>query len=152
MFASLGKTVTAGALALTIAVTSLGASATPARANGDEAAAIFGGLLALFAISRAIDIHNSRQGQAAAQPAPQQPHRPVIQPVQPRQLVAPAQCRREFQTANGVFRGYNQRCMQRNVARPERLPENCIRQVRTQNGIRNFYAGRCLHRNGWVRG
>jgi hypothetical protein len=150
MFASLGKTLTAGALALAIAITSLGASTTPARADNDEAAAILGGLIALYAISRVIQ-HNQGNDSGTQVHRPPMAHQPpVIQP-QPQRRVLPADCRRVFPTANGRFVGYNVRCTQNRVARPNRLPDQCIRQVRTERGIRNFYGQRCMIRNGWVR-
>lgn len=144
MFTSLSKTLTAGAVALSIALTSLGASASPARADNEDAAAILGGLIALFAISRAIQHHNDGASSAPAH----QP--PVVQP-QPQRRVLPTECRRVFPTANGRFVGYNVRCTQNRVARPNRLPDQCIRQVRTDRGIRNFYGQRCMVRNGWTR-
>ncbi len=146
MITSISKTATAGVLAFAIAVTSLGASATPARAN-DDAAAIIGGIIALYAISRAIDIRNDNRSRAQAHTPPPRVHNPPH-----RRLVAPQRCHRTYHTDNGIRRGYGYRCMQNHVARPARLPDQCIRRVHTDRGIRNFYAGRCLTRNGWERG
>jgi hypothetical protein len=52
------RTLTAAGLALSIAIGAVGASASPARANNDEAIAIIGGLIALYAIGQAIQNDN----------------------------------------------------------------------------------------------
>lgn len=139
------RTLSAAGLALGLAIGTVGASATPARANNDEAIAIIGGLLALYAIGQAIQ--NGNRNVTVTRNyghRPQRPHRP-------QQLVAPARCFIEGNDFNGYFRGYVRRCMQNNVARPDRLPQNCLRRVETRNGPRLIYGGRCLAQNGWVR-
>jgi hypothetical protein len=145
------RTLTAAGLALSIAIGAIGASATPARANNDDAARIIGGLIALYALGQVIQNSNgnvtvTRQfGHRPAQGfAPPRQHRP-------RQLVAPARCFIEGRDSNGFYRGYVRRCMQNNASRPALLPQNCLRRVQTQRGERLIYGGRCLANNGWVR-
>jgi len=140
------KTCTAALLSLCLAIGAVGASASPARAeNNSDVAAVLGGLLALFAIGRAIDIHNDRNNRHVAPPPPQ--HRP-----QPPALVAPSRCFIEGWDNGQRYRGYVRRCMLNNVAQVNRLPDRCLRLVHTERGPRNIYGGRCLAQNGWVRG
>lgn len=146
------KTLTASALTLTIALTGITASASPAAANGHrnnqgaEAAAIFGGLLLLYGLSQA----GRNNGNHVTRNAP----RPQVQHPRPRQnhRVAPAQCFIQGHDNNGRFRGYRARCMQNNVSRANLLPANCLRHVWTDRGQRTIYGGQCLANNGWVRG
>ncbi|MEM7720779.1 MAG: hypothetical protein AAF376_00250 [Pseudomonadota bacterium] len=155
MFKQTRKLATTAAVVLSIGLGSLAATSTPARAEGAEAAAVIGGLIALFALSRALDNDNDNDNRVEQVQRNAGRHfghnNRIIEPFNQRRLVAPDRCRREFQTRNGTFRGYNRRCMQNNVRNAHLLPDNCLRQVRTERGIRNFYGGRCLHRNGWVR-
>lgn len=144
MLRNLSTTLTAGILAVALAVTTLTASTTPASANGHrnnsgaEAAAVLGGLLLLYGIANANDgrgnvtIQRNHHGWGG----------------HPNLRVAPARC---FVQGHN-YRGYNRRCMQRNVAAPHLLPSVCLRQVHTPNGWRNIYGGRCLRNNGWTRG
>lgn len=144
------RTLTAAGLALSLAIGAVGATATPARANNDEAIAIIGGLIALYAIGQAIQ--NDNRNVTVTR---NYGHRPQgnfgHQPHRPRQLVAPARCFIEGRDRNGYFRGYVRQCMQNNVARVDLLPQNCLRRVETQRGPRVIYAGPCLAQNGWVR-
>ena len=128
-----------------IAIGAVGASATPARANNEDAIAIIGSLIALYAIGQAIQSNNGNV--TVSRNYNHRPHRPN----RPRQLVAPARCFIEGRDQNGFYRGYVRRCMQNNVARPALLPQNCLRRVETQRGPRMIYGGRCLAQNGWVR-
>ena len=141
------RTLTAAGLALSIAIGAVGASATPARANNDDAVAIIGGLIALYAIGQAIQNNNGNVTVTRNYGHRPQTHRPH----RPRQLVAPARCFVDGRDRNGYFRGYVRRCMQNNAARPDLLPNRCLRRVETQRGTRNIYGGRCLANNGWVR-
>lgn len=141
------RTLTAAGLALSLAIGTVGASATPARANNEDAIAIIGGLIALYAIGQAIQNSNSNVTVSRNYGHRPQTHRPH----RPRQLVAPARCFIEGTDRNGYFRGYVRRCMQNNAARPDLLPNRCLRRVETQRGPRNIYGGRCLANNGWVR-
>ena len=141
------QTLTALGLSLSIALGAVTASATPARANNDDAIAIIGGLIALYAIGQAINHNNTNvtvSRNFGHRPYAHRPHRP-------NRLVAPARCFIEGRDRNGYFRGYVRRCMRNNVARPALLPDRCLRRVETHRGFRNIYGGRCLARNGWVR-
>lgn len=140
------RTLTAAGIALSIAITAVGASATQARADNGDAARIIGGLIALYAIGQAIQHHNDNNSRVSRNYV----HRPH-QPNNQRRLVAPARCFIEGRDQNGFYRGYLRRCTQNNVARPAALPQNCLRRVETQRGTRLIYGGRCLARNGWVR-
>jgi hypothetical protein len=152
------RTLTAAGLALSLAIGTVGASATPARANNDEAVAIIGGIIALYALGQALQNDNRSTTVTrnyGHQPQGSYGHRPQgnygHQPQRPQQLVAPARCFIEGSDRNGYFRGYVRRCMQNNVRRADLLPQNCLRRVQTQRGERLIYAGRCLAQNGWVR-
>jgi hypothetical protein len=125
-------------LSAVVALGALGTSATPARA--DDAARIIGGIIALYAIGRAIENSNRTQ-----------PTRNYHVPNRPRHLVAPARCFIQGQDRNGYFRGYVRRCMQHNARHAQLLPSDCLRRVHTRRGERLIYGGRCLARNGWVR-
>jgi len=140
MLKTLTKPAGAVLLSLTLCFTMIGASATPARADGEDAARIIGGILALYAISRIIDNRNDDRNR-------QSTHRPA-----PPRLVAPARCFIEGQDRNGYYRGYLRRCMQNHSGHANRLPDTCLRRVTTQRGERRIYGGRCLFQNGWVRG
>lgn len=144
----LAKSVASATLAVSIALGSITASATPARANNDEIAAVLGGIVALYVIGKALqgrqsDVAVSRSGT----------HRPHTHAPRPRHqpLVAPARCFVDGRDAGGYYRGYVRRCMQNNVARPDALPQQCLRRVETSRGPRMIYAGRCLFQNGWQR-
>ena len=144
------RTLTAAGLALSLAIGTVGASATPARANNDEAIAIIGGIIALYALGQALQ--NDNRNTTVTR---NYGHRPQgnfgHQPHRPQQLVAPARCFIEGTDHNGYYRGYVRRCMENNVRRVDLLPQQCLRRVHTQRGERLIYAGRCLAQNGWVR-
>ena len=145
------RTLTASALTLTIALTGVTASTSPAAANGhrhngSDAAAIAGGLLLLYGLSQIGRNNGNHVGRGGNRPQVGTPH--------PRRnhRVAPAECFIQGHDRNGRFRGYRAGCMQNNVSRPNLLPSNCLRQVRTNRGHRNIYGAQCLRSNGWVRG
>lgn len=150
MLRPLSKTLTAGALAVTLALTGITATATPAAANGHrnnqgaEAAAIFGGLLLLYGLSQAGRNNGNRHNPPAI-------HQPRPQP-QPVHRVAPQRCFIQGYDNNGQYRGYRYRCMQQHAQNAHLLPQSCLRQVWTDRGQRTIYGGRCLANNGWVRG
>lgn len=154
MFRHLRTTLPALALGTALALGAVGASTAPARADSRDAVAVLGGIVALYAIGRAIDQRNDRRRpptQLQHAPAPQY-HAPAPQyhpPARPTQIVAPARCYREFHTRDGYFRGYAGHCLQRNVNHG--LPDACAREYRTDRGPRIFYGGRCLAQYGWVR-
>lgn len=136
----LTRLLTAAGLSLSIALGALSASAAPARADNADAARLLGGLIALYAIGRALD-----QGASHARPRDGGGHGGHGA------LVAPARCYIEGQDRNGYYRGYRANCMQRHVDRPRALPSSCLRNVHTPRGDRTIYGGRCLAQNGWVR-
>lgn len=147
MLRPLSKSLTAGALAVTLALTGMTATASPAAANGHrnngaEAAAIFGGLLLLYGLSQA-----GRNSGDRGQPRVVQPPRP-----QPVHRVAPARCFIQGHDNYGQFRGYRQRCMQQHAQNTHLLPSNCLRHVWTDRGQRTIYTARCLTNNGWTHG
>lgn len=151
MFRSFRTTLPAVALSAVLAITSLGASTTPAQADGRDAAAVLGGIIALYAIGRAIDERNDRNSRNVPTRQYHAPNRPqqYHAPGRPRQIVAPAQCYREFQSRDGYFRGYAGRCLERSTH--VALPAACAREYRTDRGWQTFYGGRCLSQYGWVR-
>lgn len=154
MFLHFKRTLAAAGLSIALAVGALGASAGAARADADDAAAVIGGLIALYALGQALD--NTHQGQAIPVDRiynwPPRGHPPrEVRPPRRNLLVAPARCFIQGRDRNGVFRGYVRRCMQNNVRRPDFLPHSCLRRVQTDRGPRNIYGSRCLARNGWVR-
>jgi hypothetical protein len=140
MLVHLRSTLPALLLSVVLALGAVGASTTQARADSGDAVRIIGGLVALYAIGRAIENSNREQ-----------PTRNYHTPTRPRQLVAPARCFIEGQDRNGYYRGYVRRCMQNNAQHAQLLPSNCLRRVQTQRGERMIYGGRCLAQNGWVR-
>lgn len=152
MLRTLSKTLTGGALALTLALTGMTATATPAAANGHrnnqgaEAAAIFGGLLLLYGLSQAGN-NNSQVRRNG--------NHPLVLPQHPRPhqnfLVAPARCFEERNNHGIRYRGYGANCMQNHARAPHLLPPHCLQQFRTRNGLRRIYDGRCLFHAGWVR-
>jgi hypothetical protein len=83
------RTLTAAGLALSIAIGAVGASATPARANNDDAIAIIGGLIALYAIGQALQ--NDNRNVTVTRNYGHRPPQAHV-PQRPRQLVAPARC------------------------------------------------------------
>ena len=157
MLRHLSKTVTAGALAVTLALTGIAATASPASANGHrnngaDAAAVFGGLLLLYGLSQVGRNQGNRNAGIPVSPV----HPPVIyQPrPQPQTIyrVAPARCYIQGHDSNGGFRGYRYRCMQQNTSNAYLLPERCLRNVWTDRGQRTIYGARCLANNGWTHG
>lgn len=157
MLRHLTKTMTAGALAVTLALTGITATASPASANGHrnngaDAAAVFGGLLLLYGLSQVGRNHGNRNLGGLGQPVnPPVIHHPRPQP-QPIYRVAPARCFIQGHDNSGGFRGYRYRCMQQNVTNAYLLPANCLRNVWTDRGQRTIYGARCLANNGWTHG
>lgn len=107
------------------------------RGNGaGTAAAVLGGLTALYLLKRHSDRRDDKQRTTP----------------QPRRManVLPDRCFRQFETRRGAVRGYGARCLHRSVANPHLLPPTCINQVRTTRGTRNLYRARCLRQQGWT--
>lgn len=160
MYRIFSRTTAALGLSLALSLSALGVSTTPARADNGDAAAVIGGIIALYAIGRAIDNRNDRRDSSRVhrnnnvhigQSRLQRHH--GHQPRRSRQaLIAPSRCIIEGRDYNGNFRGYERRCMLNRVSSPRFLPDNCLRRVHTHRGERLIYGGRCLGQNGWVRG
>ncbi|GAA5080283.1 hypothetical protein N0B44_24435 [Roseibacterium beibuensis] len=153
MTPSIFRILPAAGLSLALFFGALGASSSPARADADDAAALIGGLIALYALGQALD--NDHRGQAIPVDRiynwpPGAPPRHV-QPPRRHVFVAPTRCFIQGRDRNGVYRGYVRRCMLNNVRHPNLLPAHCLREVRTDRGRRMIYGGRCLAQNGWVR-
>lgn len=130
------KSLTAGVLAVTLSFTSV--APTPVQAD-DRSDAIVG-IISLLLLGAAI--HNSRDGDVSVQTNPQ--------PNQ-RWRVLPANCLREFTRRNGnTIRMFPQRCLNRNYAHLNRLPEACHVRIRTDTGQQRqgFRAG-CLRNQGF---
>jgi hypothetical protein len=146
-FPALRSTLSALVLSATVAIGALGASTAPAQADSRDAAAVIGGIIALYALSRALDRPDDRQQPSQHSFNPGRPQ-PYQAPAPSRRMVAPDQCYREFQTRDGFFRGYAGDCLQRNVRHT--LPDACAREFRTDRGRREFYGSRCMAQYGWV--
>ncbi|ABD53307.1 hypothetical protein [Jannaschia sp. CCS1] len=166
MLRHLSRSFTAGALAITLALTGITATASPAAANnhrnnGGEAAAVLGGLLLLYGLSQAgrnngdrrqpqvIQPHRPHNPQPQFHPQPRFQPQPQFQPVH---RVAPQHCFVQGHDGNGQYRGYRYRCMQNHAAQAHFLPSNCLRHVWTDRGQRTIYSARCLSNHGWTFG
>ncbi len=162
-FASgLAKTLTGSALALSLGLTGLAATALPAAANnhrnnGAEAAAIAGGLLLLYGLSQAgrttgaVTRGTGIPVEVVPPHYPQHPQYPQYPRPRENFRVAPAHCFVEGGQHGQYYRGYRARCMQQSVRAPHLLPQNCLFQVQTNRGPRYIYGARCLATAGWVR-
>ncbi|AHM03285.1 hypothetical protein roselon_00875 [Roseibacterium elongatum DSM 19469] len=150
----LSRFLPAAGLSLLLILGAIGASTRPAQADGEDAAALIGGLIALYALGQALD-PDHRGGVIEVDRIydwPRHGHPPRdIRPPRRHLLVAPARCFVQGRDRNGVYRGYVRRCMRNNVRVPDLLPHNCLRRVQTERGPRMIYGGRCLARNGWLR-
>ena len=132
------KTLTAGVLAATLALTSL--TPTTARAGMSEEDAI-AGLLTLLFIGAAI--HHSRNNDPAPVPVP------PVETQSWRDL--PEQCQRRMTRRNGNrINFFAQRCLINNYEHMDRLPERCHVRFRTEGGQRRQgYRTRCLSNEGF---
>ncbi len=150
MLRFLRTTLPAVALSAALALGAIGASATQAQADSRDAARVLGGVIALYALGRALENRNNDHRPSQHYYNPNRPqHYYAPQPPRHQRLVAPAHCYREFQTHNGFFRGYAGDCLRQSVH--VNLPNACARQFRTNHGQRTFYAGNCMANHGWVR-
>jgi len=133
------KTLTAGILAASLAVTSLTPTSATAGISDEDAIA---GILTLLLLGAAI--HNSRDNDTAVAPQPQ-PR------VDRGWRVLPASCIRNVNRRNGnTIRIFGQRCLNNNYAHVARLPEACHVRVRNENGQRRQgFRVRCLRNQGF---
>lgn len=139
----LTKTLTAGILAASLALTSLTPTSASARMSDEDALA---GILTLLFLGAAI--HNSRDNDRAV-PAPAPAPRP--QANNNRWRVLPANCLRRIETRRGeTVRLFTQRCLQNNYSHMNRLPQACHVRVRTAEGQRRQgFRARCLRNAGF---
>jgi hypothetical protein len=144
------RTLTAAGLALSIAIGAVGASATPARANNDDAVAIIGGLIALYAIGQALQ--NDNRNVTVTR---NYGHRPPPQGTSPSVSSAARGARALLHRGERPERLFPRLCpalhAEQRPPRVDLLPQQCLRRVETQRGPRMIYGGRCLAQNGWVR-
>ena len=123
-------------LAGTIAITSLGLTAAPARADNKDATRAILGIAALYLLlnhdnDRRHRGHNRGHGQV--------------------RKALPRGCASVLNVRRNATRVFNRACLRRNMPRQvfHRLPGRCETTVRTRRGLRNVFLARCLRRNGW---
>lgn len=138
------KTLTAGTLALSLALT--GMAPTQASAGLSEEDAVVG-VLTLLLLGAAI--HNSRDNdRVVSHPAPVRPARP--QAARDWRIL-PLHCRQDFrqQNGNGIHL-FSQSCLNNNYAHVNRLPQACHVRVRAANGQhRQGFRAACLRNAGF---
>ena len=141
MFAhSITKTLSAGVLSLTLALTALSPTTAAAQVSDEDAIA---GILALLFIGAAV--HHSRNSNDRLAPAVE----PTRQPRNWR--VLPEECLRSVDTRRGnSVRMFTQRCLTNNYNFTNRLPQECHVRVRTDNGQRRQgYSAQCMRNAGF---
>lgn len=131
------KTLMAGVLATSLALTSLSPTTASAAMSDEDAIA---GILTLLLLGAAI--HNRRDRDPAPAPQPD---------VTDNWRVLPANCIRDVTRRNGnTIRMFGQRCLNNNYNHVNRLPDQCHVRVRNQNNqVRQGYRVRCLRREGF---
>lgn len=141
------KTFSAAALSLTVALTSLSATATPARANDDIAKVLFGAL-AIGIIAHGISNANENN-QVVVTPTRNNnanAHRPNRRHAQR----IPARCATEARIGNRnrVATIYRRGCLRRAGIRTANA-ESCQRSGRINGRNINYFTTRCLRRSGY---
>ena len=128
------KTLTAGVLSLTLALTSLAPTNVQAGISDEDAVA---GILTLLLLGAVIHNRNDRTERATT---PRRDWR-----------VLPANCIRQHTRRNGnTVRIFGQRCLNNNYAHVDRLPEACHIRFRNENGQRRQgYRVRCMRNQGF---
>lgn len=148
------KTLTAAALSAAIAFGSLGATATPAKANDDLGKFIVGAI-ALGIIANSINQANSRTPATQAATPTHRP--PVITPTRPRpgghgvrphRVHIPASCEREVQINGRVTTAYGAPCLRQAGVPLDRL-STCARSGSIHGRNLTYYTKRCLRRSGF---
>lgn len=138
----LTKTLTAGILALSLALTSVTPTTASAQISDEDAIA---GLIALLLLGAVV--HESRNNDPA-------PERPRHQP-RPRAnadwRVLPAQCIRNHTRRNGnTIRVFGRHCTHTHYDFVNRLPQRCLANFRIQNGQQRFgYRVNCMRNAGF---
>ncbi len=151
------KSLIAGITALSLTL----ATAVPAQANGfdrEDVGKLIIGIAAIAALNAAIQ-NNKRHDRATTQTAPAQHgvnrndswadlNRPR-QRNQARNRDLPRQCLRSVETRFGTQRLFGQRCLERNYARVNRLPERRAVRIFTDDGPRRGFDPLCLRDQGF---
>ncbi|WP_341247650.1 hypothetical protein [Nereida ignava] len=127
--------------AISIATTSISASATPARAGGSDVAEVLGAL-ALFAIIAA-GVEHERNAEKKKQHTTKP--RVVRQPV-----ALPGRCVRRLENNQGTRRVVARGCLERHYAAAGSLPRYCATRFKNARGnTRKGYDLRCLRSDGY---
>ncbi len=131
MFRPVLSIVLAGA----VAVTSLSATATPARAgSNNDVATVILGAAALYLL---FNDHNNGSTQVHYNHGLRK--------------VVPYKCRSVIRTHHGPRRVYARHCLKRKLNNKvfRKLPRACKSSIRTHHGWRTVYKAMCLRRHGW---
>ena len=155
------KTFSAAALSLTLVMTSLSATATPARANNDDIAKVIFGALAIGIIAKGIsdaraDDHQpvatrpARNNQVTVTRPARNNHVTVTRPNRNHAQRIPARCAREARVGNRsrVATIYRRGCLRRAGIRTQRA-DNCVRTGHIRGRNVTYYTARCLRRSGF---
>ena len=123
------------ALAGTIALTSLGATATPAQADNKDAARVILGATALFLL-----LNESNKGS-----------KKKVYYKQGLRKVVPHKCRSVVRTHRKPTRVFSRACLKHNMNKKSfrHLPNVCKNSIRTAHGWRTVFTAKCLRRHGW---
>lgn len=152
MIKSVPKLLAAAGLSLSLALSGVMVSVTPARADHENLRRFIGGVAAIALLGTIIE--NQRDRRTDTTVAPHTPHGPHNVAPQhrhvPHQLVAPSRCYNSYQGPHGIIRGFGAGCMQ-SSAYYSQLPAACLERVFTHRGWRNVYDAQCLYNRGWVR-
>ena len=136
------KTLTAGLVATTIALTSL--APTSAQANDHEdLAKLLAGIAAIAIISRAV-----RDDDRSRTRTHTQTHRHAGIP--PNRRVLPFECFRRVDTRNGRIGVFGKRCLNNNYRFADRLPQRCLVHVPIRDRFRPAYRAQCLRNAGFT--
>jgi len=151
------KPLIAGITALSLTL----AAAAPAHANGldrENVGKLLLGLATVAAIGIAIE-NNREDDRRTTTVTPAQRvndrtynwadlNRPR-QRGHDRRADLPRDCLRDVETRFGTQRLLGRRCLQRNYAQFDRLPNRCAVRVFSDNGPRNGFDARCLREQGY---
>ena len=143
------KKLTATALALSIALTSITA---PAHAgNNDDLNRFIAGAITLFILSKAAENNKTSRRQTSRStynPAPKPPKPPKRPPRFNKRL--PAECFFRMRSAEGSRGVYGKICLEETMRHAKRLPAVCEDTVRVRYGLRSeVYDSKCLSDRGY---
>ena len=133
-------------IAATVAVTTLAASAAPARAGGDDLAKILAGVAAVAIIGKVVKDQRDEKREVSRRRPHVEP-RPLPRRVQRRSL--PRRCFRAVETRYGTARMFGKRCLQRHYRHVDSLPRACAQRIWTPNGVRRGFEPSCLRQHGY---